>query len=307
MEKKDVQTLLAFIKKKLLTKFPDDQTMCTQYAWWLIEAITGKKEIELISQKEINWHEKNQQKLDDALHKLINKDMPLQYILGVWPFGDLEIKVKPPVLIPRPETEEWTLNLINQLKPCTDQKLTILDLCTGSGCIALALAKALPKAFVYGTDISDHALMLAKQNAQHNHIKNVEFLYSDLFNQIPKEFKFDLIVGNPPYIAPKEWSTLEKSVTEWEDKQALVAPDNGLAVIKKIIDGAPRYIKPNDILKKHAVAQLVLEIDIDQASVIVEYMKQHNYTHINVYKDLEGKDRVVAGRVDDVAITAQSQ
>ena len=230
--------LISDIEKKLISKFKD-ATLCTQYAWWLIEAITQKTELQLISNEEITWGQKDQQALDDALDKLINKNMPLAYLLGSTPFCGLDIITKPPVLIPRPETEEWTANLIDQLQSVRNEPLWILDLCTGSGCIALALADALPKAKVYGTDIGDAALALAQENARHNHITNATFLYSDLFAQIPKEFTFDLIVGNPPYIDEKEWNTLEKSVTQWEDRNALIAPDHGLALIKRIIDTAP--------------------------------------------------------------------
>ena len=159
--------------------------------------------------------------------------------MGSTPFAGLEILTQPPVLIPRPETEEWTVNLIEQLQGLPDKKLQILDLCTGSGCIALALADALPQAKIFGTDISDSALALANHNKIHNHIPNVEFLRSDLFAQIPQKFTFDLIVGNPPYIDEQEWNNLDPSVTQSEDKHALLAADHGLALIKKIIAAAP--------------------------------------------------------------------
>ena len=314
MKKIQIPTLIALIQKQLLPKF-DDATMCTQYAWWLVESITHKQEIDLISQNDIKWDEQDQKKLDDALDKLINKDMPLSYLLGSTPFCGLDILTRPPVLIPRPETEEWTANLIQLLKSVrvdgalrqaqdklrewpvrqsfsegwktsplgsfgasieangggdSNEPWWILDLCTGSGCIALALADALPKAKVYGTDIAEHALALAKENARHNHITNVEFLYSDCFDSIPKEFKFDLIVGNPPYIDQKEWPTLDKSVTQWEDKQALIAPDHGLAIIKRIIDAAPSYIKPNELMKKNAIPQLILEMDSNQGKASID-------------------------------------
>ncbi len=297
--------IISAIEKKLLPKFKDD-ILCTQYAWWLIQAITGKKEIMLISEQEIAWSDADQKKLDEYLDTLINKNMPLAYLLGSTPFADLEILCKTPTLIPRPETEEWCLNLIEQLKPLHDKQLWILDLCTGGGCIALAIAQAFPKSKVYGTDIADSALSLAQENGAHNHISNATFLRSDLFAQIPPEFSFDLIVGNPPYIPAKDWATLDKSVSQWEDKNALIAQDNGLALIKKIVDTAPRYIKQNDVLKKLEIPQLMLEIDSTQGTAVAEYMKQRDYTQIKITKDLEGKDRVASGRVDNVAITQNS-
>ena len=300
-----ISTLIENVKQKLQTKF-HDEILCTQYAWWLIEAITGKKEITLITTQEIKWSDDDQKELDEYLDNLINKDMPLQYLLGSTPFAELDILCRPPVLIPRPETEEWCMNLIEQLKPLRDQQLWILDLCTGSGCIALALADPLPKAKVYGTDSADSALALAQENAAHNHIPNATFLKSDLFGQIPKEFKFDLIVGNPPYIPQKDWATLDKSVSQWEDKNALIAEDDGLALIKKIIESAPAYLKKNETRATLHIPQLMLEIDHTQGKAVAEYMKQHGYTHIKIHKDLEGKDRVASGRVDNVAITQSS-
>jgi release factor glutamine methyltransferase len=301
MKKMPVPELINTIERQLLPKF-HDATLCTQYAWWLLEYVTHKPELSLIGQSNFRWSEQDQKKLDDALAQLITHDMPLSYLLGSIPFCGLDIISKPPVLIPRPETEEWCANLIDQLQPLRDESLWILDLCTGSGCIALTLADALPKAKVYGTDISDIALALANENKSHNHIANVQFLRSDCFDQIPKEFKFDLIVGNPPYIPESQWQALENSVRNWEDKNALIAPDNGLALIKRIIDEAPLYIKPNELMKKRDIPQLVLEIDSTQANAVADYLALRQYNEVTIKKDLENKDRVATGRIDDVAI-----
>ena len=204
-----IPMLIALIEKKLHKKF-DDVTLCTQYAWWLLQVVTQKDEVTLISLNNIPWSEHNQAMLDDYLGKLINKDMPLSYLLGSAPFCGLDIITKPPVLIPRPETEEWTANLIDQLNPLRNESLWILDLCTGSGCIALALADALPKATIYGTDISDTALALANENKRHNHIPNVQFLHADCFDQIPKEFKFDLDCGKSALYPRKSVANIRK-------------------------------------------------------------------------------------------------
>lgn len=306
MKKINIGQLIATLEKKLQPTFVDE-TLCTQYAWWLVQAITKKDETTLIADGHISWNDELQKKLDESLDNLINKHMPLQYLLGSMPFAGLDILTQPPVLIPRPETEEWTINLIEQLQAIPDKKLQILDLCTGSGCIALALADALPPAKIFGTDISDAALALANQNKIHNHIPNVEFLRSDLFSQIPKAFTFDLIAGNPPYIAPQEWQNLDTSVQQWEDKHALIAADHGLAIIKKIIDMAPAYIRPNQILRQKNIPQLILEIDYTQGKAVSDYMRNAGYNQIAIHKDLEGKDRIASGRVDNVATAAHSQ
>lgn len=297
-----IASLISSLEKKLLPRFKDE-ILCNQYSWWLLQAITGKNDIALISNGHIELGINEENQLNDAIDKLINQNMPLQYLLGSTPFAGLDILIKPPVLIPRPETEEWTITLIEQLKPIHNEPLWILDLCTGSGCIALALADAFPKAKVYGTDISDGALSLAQENARHNHIPNVEFIRSNLFDQIPAHFTFDLIVGNPPYIASWQWDTLDNSVKLWEDKNALIAQDDGLALIKKIIKDAPSFIKSNKALQSKKIPQLTLEIDSTQGIVVTNYMKEHYYNHICIQQDLAGKDRVVSGRIDDMALT----
>lgn len=301
--KVNISQLISAIDQKLQTHF-EDKTLCTQYAWWLVQAITSKTEIELISANDISWSNQQEKQLQEALDAIIDKHMPLSYILGSTPFAGLDIIVRPPILIPRPETEEWICNLIDQMLAFKHEPLWILDLCTGSGCIALALADALPKARVYATDINDAALELAHENARHNQISNVTFLRSDLFNDISPSFKFDIIVSNPPYIDERSWNTLEPSVRNWEDKNALIAPDHGMALIKRIIQQAPSYIKPNESLKNARIPQVSMEIDATQGHAVSTYMKEHAYNQIEIIKDLEGKDRIATGRVDYVAPTA---
>lgn len=300
-----VNTIISLIKNKLAAKF-DDPILCHQYAWWLLQAITQQSELELITTQEIEWTNTQQAQLDDALDKIINQNMPLAYLLGSMPFAGLDILVQPPVLIPRAETEEWVCDLLDQMQNLRNGKLTILDLCTGSGCIALAFADAFPKAHVLATDISEEALKLARQNAKHNQISNVTFLHSNLFDAIAETNKFDLILANPPYIPESQWSTLEPSVKNWEDKNALIASDAGMALIKKIIDQAPKYLKDNELLEKNNIPQLAIEIDATQGTTLSTYLKNRGYTHISIIKDLEGKDRLACGRIVDVASPTDS-
>lgn len=298
-------SLISVIKNKLTTKF-NDPILCEQYAGWLLQWVTQRSELDLITNEKVEWTDTHQKKLDDALNKLINQDMPLAYLFGSIPFAGLDILVEPPILIPRAETEEWASNLIDTLCSVKNKPLTILDLCTGSGCIALALAEALPHAKVYGTDSNEKALKLAQKNAKHNQISNVIFLHSNLFDAIPKHITFDLIVANPPYIPEKQWSGLEPSVKNWEDKSALIAPDEGMALIKEIITQTPPYLKFNETLKTMNVPQLIIEIDATQGTTLSTYLENHGYTHVMITKDLEGKDRVISGRVDHVATATHS-
>jgi release factor glutamine methyltransferase len=272
-----------------------DATICHQYAWWLLEKLTGKPKAQLILEDNVSLSTSDHNKLQDWLQKLVDEHMPIQYILGSVPFNDVDIIVKPPTLIPRPETEEWTCNLIDQLRKMVEGPLSILDLCTGSGCIAVALAKAFPHATVTAVDIAQSALLLTQENAKHNAITNVNCIKSDLFNGLPESSQFDLIVSNPPYIAENEWCSLDVSVTHWEDKKALVANDHGLAIIERIIANAPRFLKENKEIAQHNIPQLTIEIGYTQGPAVKQLMDAAGYHDTQIIKDLEGKDRIVVG------------
>jgi len=293
---------LHLLTKQLEAKF-DDTTICTQYAWWLLQAVTKKSEIELLVDTSVQLSQVQQDQLYDWVQSIVVDDKPLQYILGSVPFGVVDILVKPPVLIPRPETEEWCMWLVHKLNFLHNKNLTIIEPCTGSGCIAVALGHALPWATLYATDISTDALALGRENAMRNNVDNIIFLESDLFANVPVECRADLIAVNPPYISQADFEHLDASVARWEDRRALVAEDNGLAVIKRIVKQAPLYLKPNQEMALHAIPQLMIEIGYDQAAVVVALMQQAHYTAIQVHKDLAGKDRVVSGRIIHVEST----
>ena len=274
--------------------------LATNYAWWMLEALTQKNKAHLITQSEITLTKKQQALLDFWIDQHVNHHKPLAYLLGSVPFSSLTILVEPPILIPRPETEQWCLELIETLSEFADHTLTILDLCTGSGCIALALAQAFPHFTVWGIDKSVQAIALAKKNASYNAIHNAHFLVSDLFEELTNK-TFDLIIANPPYIAFSELPELDVSVTKWEDKDALFANDNGLSVIKKIITKAPDYLNKQSVLVEKKIPQVWIEIGYKQKNLVVEFMKTAQYSDIQVFKDLSQKERVVAGSVSDVA------
>lgn len=296
-----IATLITEINTQLHTSF-SDSTLCEQYSWWMLEAITGKNKTQLLADTHITLTAHQQEKLTSWLHKMVHEHVPIQYLLGSVPFNNCEILVEPPILIPRPETEEWCFNLIEQLKKSSIKNLTILDLCSGTGCIAIALAKAFPHAQIYAVDINPHAVALGKKNALHNRCKNITFIESDLFTHIPEHMRFDLIVGNPPYIDPATQKTMDSSVTKWEDPRALFADNQGLAIIAQIIEQAPDWLTRNNTLAQARIPQLMLEIDATQKNATTALMHKNGYSEVVVYKDLEGKDRVISGSINHVAI-----
>jgi release factor glutamine methyltransferase len=286
----DIFDLIRDISTRL-EKIHDDPIARQQDAWWIAQALTKKTEADLIALKKIKLSDKQTIQLEQWLDAHINEHKPLQYILGFVPFNDLKILVEPPILIPRPETEEWAFNLAQKLKSLSDKNIAILDACCGTGCIALSLARVSPLAIVQGTDISEHAIQLSKKNALHNRITNTSFIHADLFPQ-NNDVKYDLIVSNPPYIPESEWSNLNPSITQWEDKKALISGKDGLDCIRGIIKNAKQWLKHNNEMKEKDIPQLVIEIDSTQGDAVKTLLEKAGFINVEILKDLEGKNRV---------------
>lgn len=272
-----------------------------QYAWWMVEAITKKSHASLLVAKTLDLTASQAEQLEKWVEKQVYEREPLQYLIGTVPFLNTEILVSPPTLIPRIETEQWVGDLLEQIKFLRQEKLTILDLCSGSGCIAIALGKNLPHATVYAVDLAEHAIELTKKNIEHNKIKNVIVVQSDLFARIPSDIKFDLIVSNPPYVTEDEWDELEPSVTRWEDKTALVAQQQGLEIIEKIIEVAPQFLNESSIITEYHLPQLLIEIGYKQGKKVADVMKATGFNNVQIVQDLAQKDRVVMGSFAHVA------
>ncbi len=210
---------------------------------------------------------------------------PLQYILGTVEFMGYEFKVDRRALIPRFETEILVSAALERLKLIGKAgELKILDLGTGSGCLAVCLAKLLPQADIWASDISLPALELAKENADLHQVK-VKFLYSDIFCALQLvDQKFDLIISNPPYIAQKELSSLAKEIS-FEPTLALEAGSDGLDFYRRIISQANLYLSKNGLL--------ALEVGADQADQVSMICNQQNFNVLDVIKDYNNIQRVV--------------
>ena len=240
----------------------------------------------------------------DKLLTRRSKREPLQYILGYTEFFGLKIEVGPGVLIPRPETEllaEEAIKIVTSYKinpplpPFNKSGMggfEILDLCTGSGCLALALAREFPGAQVYGTDTSEIAIKYANKNAKINEIKNVTFLEGSLFDPIKKlfavhcsPFTFDLIVSNPPYIRSDDIKSLQAEIKDWEPVEALDGGEDGLDYYRVIIPEARNYLK--------GYGCLMLEIAFGQADAVRKMAEDEGFADITLIKDFAGIERII--------------
>jgi len=227
----------------------------------------------------------------DLLHRRARRE-PLQYLTGTREFWSLEFKVDRRVLIPRPETEvvvETTLRLLRQSAICNPQStIRALDVGTGSGCIAIALAKELPQAEIWATDISSDALIIANENAQrHGVAEQIRFLQGDLLTPVAgKENSFDLIVSNPPYIAQEDLDILQLEVRGWEPLVALDGGPDGLAFYRRLLSKGPAYLRPN--------GWLVMEIGHgQQAAILCLAQNQPDLSKDGCARDYAGRERIV--------------
>jgi release factor glutamine methyltransferase len=289
------KSIIAKLTNQLLEVCDSKDTAQTE-SIWLLQKLTDKSQAELLAQEDIKLSPEQHKTLEAWFRQRIEQKKPLQYILETVPFCGLQIFVQPPILIPRPETEEWCAWLIEKLSPIKEKKIAILDLCAGSGCIALALAKAFPYATIIGTDINPKAVQLSEKNKTHNNITNAIFLQSDLYQELPQyKVTIDLIVSNPPYISENEYQTLSEQVTLWEDKKALVASEDGFDIHKKILNDATLYLKHGSPLTLHDIPQIVLEFGKGQQDKLKKLFLQAGLKNITSHNDMEQVERWMTG------------
>lgn len=260
----------------------------------LLSSVLGIPRVELYidAQRELTPAEEKQLEAMVA-ERLTGK--PVQYILGLAEFYGLPFRVDPRVLIPRPETEVLVEVMLNFFKEhgLARSPLVIVDLGTGAGNMAITLAKLLPQARLYATDISSEALEVARKNAEENQVKEqLIFLAGDLFEPLQDlnlGGKVDAFVSNPPYVREIEWPILPAEVREFEPKAALYSPGSGTFFHKRIIQKAPEYLKSG--------GGVFLEVAAGQTEEVKHFFqKTPGYRDIRVLKDLGGIDRVVWAR-----------
>ncbi len=242
----------------------------------------GLKRMQLYLQFERLLTEPELEKIRPLVRRRAQRE-PLQYIVGETEWFGLKLKVDRRVLIPRPETE-LLAELVTQ--HVTVPPTRLLDLGTGSGALALGLAKHWPEAAVFAVDASAEALAVAKENAATLLLAGrMTFLESDWFAALPPDEPFDLIVANPPYLTAAETAAAQPEVREFEPRSALVAADEGLSDLRKIIEATPRYLVAGGLL--------AMETGIAQHAELVKLCQKAGFGRVESKQDLAGRDRFV--------------
>lgn len=247
-------------------------------AWYLFEYVTGRNRSSYFLHMEDRLDSLQQKKLEE-LTRLRMERIPLQYITGSQEFMGYSFLVSPATLIPRQDTEILT----EEVSKVAEGK-SVLDLCTGTGCILLSLAKLCRLKKAVGTDISAEAIETARENAVRLEV-DAEFFCGDLFQALPDGVRFDIIVSNPPYIPTAMIDTLMPEVKEYEPLRALDGDTDGLKFYRKIINHASTFLTEG--------GKLFFEIGCEQAAEVSALLVENGFTNIRVVKDFAGLDRVV--------------
>ena len=283
-----ISKLLNWITDYLTQKKVDSPRLSAEL---LLSDVLGMKRIELY----MHFDKPVEQAKLDTLRGLVKRageSEPIGYLVGRTEFYSLELAVCKDCLIPRPETELLVERAIEFLRTRTGNQ-HVLDLCTGCGCIAIAIAKNFPNVKVIATDISDAALAIAAQNVQKHKLEDkITLLAGDLFEPIIRQLDapaFDLIVSNPPYVSEPEFEKLDKNVKDYEPHLALHGGFDGLAVYRRIADQVNNFLKPD--------AALMMEIGYAQGSAIRHMLEQTGlFASVTIEKDLSNNDRIAIAK-----------
>lgn len=273
------------LKQKLLASY--EQAEATGIAEMVMTKISGLSRSQQICQPELRLSDRQFQQWIQMGNDLLN-NRPVQYVLGEVDFFGVSLSVDESVLIPRPETAELVNMTLQELKaiPKSKEEISILDMGTGSGCIALALKKNLPEATVFAAEFSIDALATAKKNALKNHLE-VSFLQWNILEEaIPKAlFPLDIVISNPPYITFEEKEAMHQNVLNFEPHAALfVTNKDPLQFYKAIESISQKILKPT--------GKIYLELNEQYAKDTFDYF-QHKGWYCQLFKDLQGKDRMM--------------
>lgn len=249
-------------------------------AWYLFEEAYGLRRVDFLLRQQEQSKERELTRYKEMLNQRA-KHIPLQHITGKQEFMGFEFDVNEDVLIPRQDTE----CLVERVMEYADNQ-SVLDVCTGSGCIIISLAKLCHLASATALDLSKKALIVAQRNAKKLDVK-IDFVESDLFSQIQE--KYDIIVSNPPYIPTKVIAGLMEEVKEHEPMMALDGKEDGLFFYRKITEQAGLHLNKDGML--------FFEIGHDQGEAVAQLMRNNGFVEVAIEKDLAGLDRIVYGKL----------
>ena len=280
----DIQSQISGIQAQLASVYPAEEAR--EMAWWIAEETSGLSRSQLLSGCKGTTNLSNTQEI---IERLLHFE-PIQYVFGHTFWCGLDLRVGPATLIPRPETGELVEEI--ERKKVKGERISVLDIGTGSGCIAIALKKRHPEWDVTGIDVSEEAIQIAKENAQRNGV-NVRFEVRDIFgeewakssDEIGGFGGFDIVVSNPPYVRESEKKGMRKNVLEYEPATALFVPDE---------DPLKFYRR---IAELHLGKQLFFEINEAFGQEMRELLERAGYTDIRITRDLYGKERIIEGRM----------
>jgi release factor glutamine methyltransferase len=284
IKRADIGELLQLMKNELREIYPEVEasaiikTLMTRYLQMPTAGLVIDKDKKL-TESQIFYFQR-------ALKRLLRHE-PLQYIMGEAYFFGHTFKVNTDVLIPRPETEELVDWIISDHS--TDDEADILDIGTGSGCIAISLALALKRARVQAIDISLPALAVALENAASLKAK-VDFKSVDILAEPDRSLpgKYDVIVSNPPYVTADDWQKMRKNVVMYEPRLALLVEDDPLLFYRSIISFAHKHLK--------AQGNLYFECNESNANEVLALMEKQGFSNVSCRKDMQGKERMLSGR-----------
>lgn len=272
--------LYIYIKQKLIAA-SYAETEASALARWILEEEFGFSTLELYAGKDTDFPMEKRNRLNDILVRLARFE-PIQYIIGKTEFCGLTLKVSSDVLIPRPETAELVDWIVSD---CPQSGLRVLDIGTGSGCIAITLAGRMVEAEVSAWDISEKALAVARENALHNNVR-IAFSCMDVFNEPTGTSVFDIIVSNPPYITESERAEMERNVLDYEPETALFVPDTDpLRFYRRIAHIGNQMLKPG--------GKLFFEINRAYGSETAAMLKYGGYSQVEVRSDSYGNARMI--------------
>jgi release factor glutamine methyltransferase len=280
-----IQKLLNWVTEYLTTKGIESPRFSAEL---LLSHVLRLKRIELYTQ----FGEQVPQQQLDQLHELVKRaglHEPVAYLTGKTEFYSIGLDITADCMIPRPETELLVQRAIEFLRTRSGVQY-VCDLCTGSGCIAVAIAKNFCDAHIIATDISDAALAVAARNVEKHRLKEqIRLLCGDLFEPVIKQLdvsQFDLVVCNPPYVSTVEYEKLDKNIKDYEPQFALLAGEDGMDIYRRIAKEVDKFLKPG--------ATLMLEIGYAQGPAVRELLEQTGaFAEIKIEKDFHDNDRIV--------------